>query len=149
MSSRPVPRVGFSFEYLMWIFTRISGLALILLAIVGVAGAFLMQARTQMDMGSLLRWGYFPNEYHLQSTDILDVEAGYSGFLFDLYWVNPVWKVMQILIVFFGVTHGVNGLRVVIEDYVTASWLQILLRGLLFLFWLFILIVAANIVYNA
>ena len=51
-----------------------------------------------------------------------------------------------ILIIFFAVTHGANGLRQVIEDYVSASWLQILLRGALFLIWLFVLIVAVYVV---
>ncbi len=31
MRSRPAPQIGFSFEYLMWLFTRISGLVLLLL----------------------------------------------------------------------------------------------------------------------
>ena len=50
------------------------------------------------------------------------------------------------LVVFFGVTHGVNGLRVVIEDYMGRSWWRVFLRGLLFLFWLFMLIVAAYVI---
>jgi succinate dehydrogenase hydrophobic anchor subunit len=49
---------------------------------------------------------------------------------------------MQMLIIFFAVTHGVNGLRMVIEDYIGANRLRIFLRGLLFLFWMFMLIVA-------
>ena len=61
MHSRPAPQIGFSFEYLMWIFTRISGLALILLAILGVVGAFIMGARTQIDLPTLMRWTFFPN----------------------------------------------------------------------------------------
>jgi succinate dehydrogenase hydrophobic anchor subunit len=49
---------------------------------------------------------------------------------------------MQILIIIFAGTHGFNGLRVVIEDYIGASWLRVFLRGLIFLVWLFMLIVA-------
>ena len=137
MSSRPAPRVGFSFEYLMWIFTRLSGIALILLAIIGIAGAFWMGARLQMDVGTLFRWTFFPNTYHVVNSDIPDIELG---------WASAYWQVMQILIVFFGVTHGVNGLRMVIEDYLNASWLQILLRGLLFLFWSFMLLLALYVI---
>ena len=137
MSSRPAPRVGFSFEYLMWIFTRLSGIALILLAIIGIAGAFWMGARLQMDVGTLARWTFFPNTYHVVNSDIPDIELG---------WASAYWQVMQILIVFFGVTHGVNGLRMVIEDYLSASWLQILLRGLLFLFWSFMLLLALYVI---
>lgn len=134
---RPAPQLGFSFEYIMWIFTRLSGLALILLAIIGLVGALWMGARLQVDLGSLMRWTFFPNTYHVVNTEIPDIELG---------WASAYWQIMQILIVFFGVTHGMNGLRVVIEDYLDASWLRVLLRGLLFLIWLFMLIVAVYVI---
>ncbi|MBN1148130.1 MAG: hypothetical protein JXA78_12800 [Anaerolineales bacterium] len=137
MSSRPAPRIGFNFEYLMWIFTRISGVTLILLALVGIVGAFWMGARTQIDVSALMRWTFFPNSYHVVNTDIPDLTLG---------WATSLWSVMQILIVFFGLTHGVNGLRVVIEDFIGAGWLRISLRGLLFLFWIFMLIVGIIII---
>lgn len=137
MSSRSVPRIGFSFEYLMWIFTRISALAIILVAVVGISSALIMGARTQMDVGTLMRWTFFPNSYHVVNSDIPDVVPG---------WANAFWQVMQMLVVFFGVTHGVNGLRVVIEDYMGRTWWRVFLRGLLFLFWLFMLIVAAYVI---
>ena len=137
MSSRPAPQIGFSFEYLMWIFMRISGISLFLLAIIGIAGAFIMGARLQMDMGTLMRWTFFPNTYHVVNSEIPDIEFG---------WASALWQVMQMLVVFFGVTHGINGLRLVVEDYISASWLQIFLRGLIFLFWLFMLIVSAYVI---
>jgi len=117
----------------MWIFTRISGLALILMAIVGISIALIMGARTEMDVGTLLRWTFFPNSYHVVNSNIPDVVPG---------WANAFWQVMQMVIIFFGVTHGINGLRVVLEDYMGSSWGRVFLRGLLFLFWLFMLIVA-------
>lgn len=137
MTSRPAPQIGFSFEYLMWIFTRISGLALILLAIIGITGAFLMQARTQMDLATLMRWTFFPNPNHVVNSNIPDVAIG---------WATAYWQIMEMMIVFFGATHGINGLRVVIEDYTSASWFKILLRGLLFLFWIFLMIVAVYVI---
>ena len=137
MTSRPAPQLGFSFEYLMWIFTRISGAVLILLAIIGVAAAFAMGARTQVDAGTLMRWTFFPNPNHVVNSDIPDVTIG---------WANAYWQIMQMLIIFFGGTHGINGLRMVIEDYIGASWLRIFLRGLLFLVWLFLLIIAVYVI---
>lgn len=133
MRSRPAPQVGLNFEYLAWIFTRISALALILLALIGMIGAFLMGARTQLDIGALMRWTFFPNSFHVVNSEIPDVTQG---------WVNAYWQTMQMLIVFFGATHGMNGLRVVAEDYLGRSWLRPLLRGLIFTLWIFILIVA-------
>jgi succinate dehydrogenase / fumarate reductase, membrane anchor subunit len=137
MSSRTYPRVGLSFEYIMWLFTRISGGAMILLAIVGMIGAFFMGARLQMDVGTLMRWTFFPNPNHVVNSEIPDVAIG---------WATAYWQIMQFLIVFFGLTHGVNGLRVVIEDYLGPSWKRIFLRGLLFIFWLFMLFVASYVI---
>ena len=52
---------GFSLEYSMWIFTRLSGIGMIALAVIGMAGAFIMGARTQLDLSALMRWTFFPN----------------------------------------------------------------------------------------
>jgi succinate dehydrogenase / fumarate reductase membrane anchor subunit len=137
MNSRAVPQVGFSFEYLMWIFTRISGLALILLAVVGVIGAFLMEARIQIDLPTLVRWTFFPNPNHVVNSNIPDVAIG---------WATAYWQIMEMMLVFFGLTHGINGLRVVIEDYLDSSWFKVILRGLLLLLWIFMLIVAVYVI---
>lgn len=128
---------GFNFEYLMWIFTRISGLALIILALVGLVAAFIYGARTQMDIGALLRWTFFPNPNHVVSTNIPDLEPN---------WLNAFWQVMQMLIAVFGVTHGFNGLRVVVEDFTGQSIWRPLLRGLILLLWLFVMIVAIYVI---
>jgi succinate dehydrogenase / fumarate reductase membrane anchor subunit len=121
----------------MWIFTRISGLSLILLAAIGVISAFVLGARTQVDLPTLVRWTFFPNPNHVINSNIPDVTLG---------WANAFWQVMQILIVFFGVTHGFNGLRVVIEDFIGQSFARPFLRGFIFLLWLFSLVTALYVV---
>lgn len=136
MRSRSV-QPAFSFEYIMWIFMRISGLALILLAIAGMSGAFIMGARTQVDLPTLMRWTFFPNPNHVINSEIPDVALG---------WATAYWQVMQMLIIFFAVTHGFNGLRNVIEDYTDKTLLQPFVRGLIFLLWLFALIVSIYVI---
>jgi succinate dehydrogenase / fumarate reductase membrane anchor subunit len=140
MSMRAIPQRGINLDYLMWIFTRISGLALILLALIGFFGAFYMGARLQMDMSTLVRWTFFPNSNHVVSSEIPDITLG---------WANAYWQIMQILIVFFAVSHGINGLRTVIEDYLGQSIWRILLRGLIFLLWLFFLIVGIYVIQSS
>jgi len=137
MTTKVAPRVGLSFEYIMWVFTRISALALFLLSIIGIASAFYLGARTQMDVGTLLRWTFFPNSYHVVNSEIPDIDLG---------WANAFWQVIQMLIVFFAATHGMNGLRVVVEDYISHSWWLVFWRGLIFLIWLFMLIVAVFVI---
>lgn len=136
MSVRTAPQAGFSLEYLMWIFIRISGLALFLLGFIGILGAFLMQARLYfqnggyVDIGALARWTFFPISTHV------------SAYAPDLAaWSNIWWEVTQIMILFFAVTHGMNGVRQVIEDYVGGSWLRTILRGLIFITWMFFMII--------
>lgn len=136
MSSRPAPQLGFSFEYLMWIFTRISGVTLVLLALYALGSAFWMGARTQLDLEAVLRWVFFANSYHVQGSENPDL------------WFNDFWKVFQTVAIIFAGTHGVNGLRVVLEDYLRRSWARIFLRGLLFVFWLFMLLIAIVIIWT-
>jgi succinate dehydrogenase / fumarate reductase, membrane anchor subunit len=137
MQSRSNLRLGFSFEYLMWMLTRISGIGLFLLSFIGIASAFWLGARNQVDIGALMRWTFFPNPNHVVNTDIPDITLG---------WANAYWQIMQMLVLFLGVTHGFNGLRVVLEDYVGKSWLLPLARGLVFLFWLFFIIAGVYVI---
>jgi len=137
MQTRTVPQPGWSFEYIMWIFTRISGLAMVCLGAIGVIGALILGARTQLDLPTLIRWTFFPNPNHVVNSDIPDVTLG---------WANAYWQIMQMLLVFFGVSHGFNGVRVVIEDYIGMTFWRPLMRGLLFLLWLFFLIIAVYVI---
>jgi succinate dehydrogenase hydrophobic anchor subunit len=130
MRSRVVPQRGVNLDYLMWLFTRFSGLALFLLAFIGMVEAMYMGARQQMDLPTLMRWTFFPNPNHVVNSDIPDVTLG---------WANAYWQIMMFLVLFFGVTHGLNGLRMVVEDYLGNSILQAFLRGAIFLLWLFFL----------
>ena len=139
MHSRVVQR-GLTLEYTMWIFTRLSGLAMIVLAVIGLIAALIMGVRTQMDLGTLMRWTFFPNPNHVVNSNIPDVTLG---------WANGFWQVMQMLIIVFGVTHGFNGLRVVVEDFTGPSFLQPIIRGLVFLLWLFVMIVAIYVILNS
>ena len=136
MRARAV-KSGLTFEYLMWLFTRISGLVLILLATVTITMAFIMGARTQMDQPTLMRWTFFPNPNHVVTSDIPDITLG---------WSNAFWQIMQILIIFFAATHGFNGLRVVVEDFTRHTFLRSFFRGLVFLLWIFSLILAIYVI---
>jgi succinate dehydrogenase hydrophobic anchor subunit len=122
-----MPKPSWNLEFLMWVFTRISGISLVLLAIIGISAGLIMGARTQMDMGTLMRWTFFPNPSHILDSEIPDLYL----------WSNGIWQIMQILVVVFAATHGFNGLRVVIEDYSKPGIWQAALRFLIFLLWIF------------
>ena len=136
MRSRPAPQLGFSFENLMWLFTRISGVIMVLMALYALGSALWMGARTQLGLDAVVRWVFFANSYHVQGVENTDL------------WFNDFWKIFQSVAIFFAGTHGVNGLRVVLEDYLHRSWARVFLRGFLFLFWLFMLLVAIVIIWT-
>jgi succinate dehydrogenase hydrophobic anchor subunit len=139
ISVRPrTVRPSWSFEYIMWFFTRVSGLGMYLLALAGLIMALVYGARTQVDLVTLMRWIFFPNRFHVES---------YLGD--STLWVTTTWQIMQSLILFFAVTHGFNGLRVVIEDTVGHTIWRPLLRGALFLGWLTMLLVALLVAWQA
>ena len=133
MLSRPTPQRALTFEYLMWLFIRISALGLYLLVIIGVVAALFMGARTQMDMATLIRWTFFPNPNHVINSNIPDLDLG---------WVGLLWQVIQGLAVFLGVTHGVNGLRNILEDFIGNKTLRLALRLVLFSLWAFMIYLA-------
>jgi len=136
MNTRSI-QPGFSFEYLMWIFTRISGIAMATLAGVSLLFAIIYSARTPLDLPTIIRWSIFPNPNHVADSVPADTL---------MIWRNAFWQVVQILIVFFGVTHGINGLRVMIEDFICKSISCVLMRGFLFMLWGFILIIAIYVI---
>jgi len=117
-ASRPIRSAG-AFEYGMWLFTRISGLALIILGAISLAAAFLLGGRTQMDMPTMFRWMFFPNPNHVVNTDIPDISLG---------WSNAFWQIYSMLVIFFAAIHGFNGLRMVLEDYIENAFIVALMR---------------------
>ena len=141
MRVRTVPQRGLTLEYMMWLFTRLSGLALIGVALFGIGMAFYYGARNQVDMITAFRWMFFPNHYHIEAAadTILDFDK----------WTTDLWQIMQLLILFFGVTHGINGLRVVGEDYIGGPLKRLFWRGFIFLTWIFVLIVAVYVAIKA
>ncbi len=117
-TSRSIRSAGV-FEYGMWLFTRISGLALIILGAISLAAAFLLGGRTQMDMPTMFRWMFFPNPNHVVNSNIPDVSLG---------WSNAFWQIYSILVIFFAAVHGLNGLRMVLEDYIENAFIVALMR---------------------
>ncbi len=136
MRSRAMPKPSWNLDYMMWVFTRLSGLSLILLVVIGISAGLLMGARSQMDLGTLMRWTFFPNSSHVLDSEIPDLYL----------WANGFWQIMQILVVFFAATHGFNGLRVVIEDYSLSGFWQIFLRFLILLLWIFSILVGIYVI---
>ena len=135
-SSRPIRSAG-SLEYAMWLFTRFSGLALLLFAAISMGIAFALGGRTQLDLPTMLRWMFFPNPNHVINSDIPGLSLG---------WSNAFWQILSTLIMFLAAGHGFNGVRMALEDFIKRPMLVAVLRALIFLLWLGGMILAVYVI---
>ncbi len=112
VTARPKPTTASGgFEVFSWYFFRVSGVFLIFLAII-----------------------------HLVIMHITnDVAATSYQFVANRY-ANPFWRVYDLLLLTLALLHGMNGMRVIVDDYVSGrgsrlAWMSFL--GVLTLvFWL-------------
>ncbi len=121
MNRRTPPQRGLNFDYVMWLFTRLSALGLYLFAIVGLAGALIMGARRQVNLADVMRWSFMPNSNHVlldPGNNVLDPDA----------WITIFWRVMGSGILLLAATHGFHGLLNVIEDYLSSARVRAALR---------------------
>lgn len=133
------PARGSSFEYFMWLFTRLSGIFMLFLGAFAILYANLVGGRTMMDMSTQYRWGFFPIFWHVQNSDIPDVFPN---------WSNSFWQVYGLLLILLAATHGFNGLRVVVEDYVHRPYILLFAKGLVYLTYFFTVFAAAVIIFE-
>ena len=100
-----------SWETFSWYFFRISGVGLVFLALIHV---FLM---------------------HIAN----DVSATNYNYIAERY-ANPFWRVYDLLLLTLALFHGLNGLRIVCDDYIKARGTRLAVLSGLFLvaltFWL-------------
>ncbi len=102
---------GMNFETLMWIFTRLSALAMYALILFGLIGALVMGARNQMNFADVMRWAFMPNVTHVQSTNVPDLAP----------WVSIFWKAVAGVLLLVASAHGVHGLVVIADDYIASA----------------------------
>lgn len=83
-------RPGRGFELWWWLFMRVSGILLLFLAV-----------------------------GHVVIMHVLDEGIERVNFSFvSLRWQNPMWRIYDWLLLSLALVHGVNGLRVIVGDYV-------------------------------
>jgi succinate dehydrogenase hydrophobic anchor subunit len=100
---------GLNFEMLMWAFTRLTALGMYALIIFSMVGALVMGARMHVNFADIMRWSFTPNVTHVQNSTLPDVEA----------WATIFWKSVATLMILIATSHGVHGLVVVADDYIT------------------------------
>lgn len=109
---RARPARGSGFEMYSWYFFRMSGIALIFLAI-----------------------GHVVIMHVINTVDEIDYEFVANR------WQSPFWRVYDMLLLFLALLHGVNGARVGIEDYIRQPGWRIFAHSALWLITLAFLII--------
>jgi succinate dehydrogenase hydrophobic anchor subunit len=107
----PLRKRGLNFEMFMWLFTRLSALGIYALILFAIMGALWMGARNDMNFADVMRWGFMPTNTHVQSTEVPDLAP----------WATPFWRLTASALLLLAVAHGVHGLVVIADDYITSS----------------------------
>ena len=88
-STRPTATASNGFEIFSWYFFRVSGVLLLFLAIIHL---LLMHVSTDVSKTS---YDFIVNRY-----------------------ANPFWRVYDLLLLTLALLHGMNGIRIIVDDYV-------------------------------
>lgn len=107
----PLGKRGLNFEMAMWLFTRLTALAMYALILFTLVGALVMGARNNMSFADVMRWGFMPSVTHVQSTNVPELEP----------WATPFWKVVASLMLLVAAAHGTHGLVVIADDYIVSG----------------------------
>jgi succinate dehydrogenase / fumarate reductase membrane anchor subunit len=100
---RPARDQRSNFELYAWFFMRISGLALIFMAL-----------------------------YHLTWWNLIVGVEHLDADLVRERWTNPFWRLFNVALVSFAMLHGLNGARYSIEDYVRRPGAQMVVKTIVY-----------------
>jgi len=128
---------GGRFELYAWFLTRVTGILLLLMAAFNLVYANLVGGASNLYAAAQMRWAFFPIQFHVQSTSV-EVTPSFS---------NPFWQVYSFILIAFAASHGLNGLRVVLEDYIRHPLLMAWIRAVLVGVWLCVLLAAIFLIF--
>jgi succinate dehydrogenase / fumarate reductase membrane anchor subunit len=112
---RPRPESGL--ELYAWLFMRVSGILLLLLA-----------------LGHLIIMHIIHN--------VGEIDTAFVA----ARWANPLWRLYDWLLLMLALVHGFNGLRVIVDDYVRRPGLRMLGQVVVYSLAIFLLITGSLIV---
>jgi len=135
----PIAKRGLNFEMAMWLFTRLTALAMYALILFAIGGALVMGARTQMNLADVLRWGFMPNATHVQNTNVPDVAP----------WASPFWKAIASLLLLVATAHGVHGLVVICDDYIVKPLGRQIVRYISIVFMVAMILIGLYVVWTS
>jgi succinate dehydrogenase hydrophobic anchor subunit len=131
----PLSKRGFNFEIIMWIFTRLSVLAMYALILAGLVGALIVSAQTGANLADVLRWAFFPNMM--------------ANPLSGMPWVSLFARLMVTAFVLVLSAHGVHGIIEILDDYVESPSWQRIYRNLIIAFFVIANLIAIFVIWTS
>ena len=108
-----------NFELYAWYFMRISGLILLVIA--------------------LFHLLYMHINVGVENIGFEDVAAR---------WESPFWRVFELFLLVFGLAHGINGTRQVLDDYIHSRGWRVVVRTAIFMIGLVIGVLGAYVLFT-
>ncbi len=108
-----------NFELYAWVFMRISGLILLVIAV-----------------------------FHLL---YMHVNIGVGNIDFDnvaARWDSPFWRIFELFLLVFGLSHGINGTRQVLDDYIHSRGWRVVARTTIYMIGLAIGVMGAYVLFT-
>lgn len=103
----PISKRGFSFETIMWAFTRLTAIAMYALILAGFIGALIVSAQTGANFGDVLHWALLPNTA--------------ANPIANIVWMTILAKLMVICFMLVVSGHGVHGILEILDDYYSGA----------------------------
>ncbi len=111
------PRPNNTFELYSWYFFRVSGILLLVLALLHLAIMHVI------------------NNVNVINYDFIAQR-----------WASPLWRTYDLLLLFLALTHGLNGVRTLIYDYVQPRGWRVFSLSALYVVGLFFLLIGAQVI---
>jgi succinate dehydrogenase / fumarate reductase membrane anchor subunit len=108
-----------NFELYAWYFMRISGLILLVIAVFHV-----LYMHINVGVGNI---------------DFDDVSAR---------WDSPFWRIFELFLLVFGLSHGINGTRQILDDYVHSRGWRVVARTTIYMVGLAIGVMGAYVLFT-
>ncbi len=136
MNLKKASQRGVNFDYIMWVFTRLSALTMYLLVLIALLAVIAIGARQGMTLPYLVRWIFSPLTAGQANTSPANLAALES----------PFWKGLGLLFILVAGAHGFHGILSVEEDYLPKSPLRRTLRNLILFIWAVLSVIGAYVI---
>lgn len=127
---------GVNFDYIMWVFTRLSALGMYLLIFVAILAVIIIGASQNMTLPGLVRWIFSPVAGHVSNPHLISLTTQETIF----------WKGMALLFILVAGAHGLHGILSIEEDYLPTSNLRKPLRNLILILWAVLSIIGVYVI---